>query len=85
MARHICEKLMDTNILSVQEIRTQYDGEWVLINDPEVDASLSVQRGRVLWHSKNRDEVYRQARLFKPKHCALLFVGSLPKNTAVVL
>ena len=76
---------MDTHILSVQEIRTQYDGEWVLIDDPEVDASLGVQRGRVLWHSKDRDEVYCQARLFKPQHCAVLFVGSLPKNTAVVL
>ena len=76
---------MDTQFLSVQEIQTRYDGEWVLIDEPEVDASLVVQRGRVLWHSKDRDEVYRQARLFKPKHCALLFVGSLPKNTAVVL
>ncbi len=76
---------MDTNLLSVQEIQTQYDGEWVLIGDPEGDASLVVQRGRALWHSKDRDEGYRQARLFKPKHCASLFVGSMPKNTAVVL
>jgi hypothetical protein len=72
-------------ILSAQEIQARYDGEWVLIGDPEVDASLNVQRGRVLWHSKNRDEVYRQARLLKPKHCAFLFVGRLPKDAEVVL
>ena len=72
-------------ILSIQEIQSRYDGEWVLIGDPEVDASLVVQRGSVLWHSKNRDEVYRQARLLKPKHCAFLFVGRLPKDVEVVL
>ena len=74
-----------TEILSAQEIQDRYDGEWVLIGDPEVDASLVVQRGQVLWHSKNRDEVYRQARLLKPKHCAFLFVGRLPKDAEVVL
>lgn len=72
-------------LLSVQEIQVRYDGEWVLIGDPEVDAALIVQRGRVLWHSKNRDEVYRQARLLKPKHSAFLFVGRLPKDAEVVL
>ncbi len=72
-------------ILSAQEIQVRYDGEWVLVGDPEVDASLVVQRGRVLWHSKSRDEVYHQARLLKPKHCAFLFVGRLPKDVEVVL
>ena len=72
-------------ILSMSEIQARYDGEWVLIGDPEVDASFVIQRGWVLWHSKNRDEVYRQARLLKPKHCAFLFVGCLPKDAEVVL
>jgi hypothetical protein len=74
-----------SEILTTQEIQARYDGEWVLIGDPEVDSSLNVQRGRVLWHSKNRDEVYRQARILKPKHCAFLFVGRLPKDAEVVL
>jgi hypothetical protein len=71
--------------LSIQEIQERYDGEWVLIGDPEVDASLNVQRGQVLWHSKDRDEVYRQARKLKPKHCAFLFLGGLPEDMEVVL
>jgi len=74
-----------TEILSLAEIQAHYEGEWVLIGDPEVDASLEVQRGRVLFHSKSRDEVYRQARLLKPTHSAFLFVGRLPKDTEVVL
>ncbi len=74
-----------SEILTIQEIQARYDGEWILIGDPEVDISLNVQRGEVLWHSKNRDEVYRQARLLKPKQSAFLFVGSLPKDMEVVL
>ena len=42
---------MVAEILSAQEIQARYDGEWVLIGDPEVDESLVVQRGRVLWLS----------------------------------
>lgn len=74
-----------TEILSLAEIQARYAGEWVLIGEPEVDASLVVQRGQVLWHSKNRDEVYRQARLLKPKHSAFLFMGRLPADAEVVL
>jgi hypothetical protein len=71
--------------LSIQEIQARYDGEWVLIGDPEVDASLHVQRGQVLWHSTDRDEVYRQARKLTPKHGAFLFLGRLPEDMEVVL
>lgn len=67
------------------EIQARYDGEWVLIGDLEVDASLNVEHGQVLWHSKNRDEVYRQARLLKPKHSAFLFMGRLQEDAEVVL
>ncbi|NOT54666.1 MAG: hypothetical protein HOP18_08695 [Deltaproteobacteria bacterium] len=72
-------------ILSLQEMQTRYDGEWVLIGDPETDEALSIQRGQVLWHSKSRDEVYRQARMLKPRHSAFLFIGRLPSDTEVVL
>ena len=45
-------------ILNIDEIKSRYDGEWVLIGDPVADESLTVVRGSVLWHSKDRDEVY---------------------------
>ena len=72
-------------ILTFEQIKTRYDGEWVLIADPVADDSLSVQQGEVLWHSKDRDEVYRKARELKPAHSAILFFGSLPKDAAIVL
>jgi len=72
-------------ILNLDEIKSRYDGEWVLIGDPVADESLTVVRGSVLWHSKDRDEVYRKARELKPVHSAILFFGHLPKDAAIVL
>jgi len=67
-------------ILNIDEIKSRYDGEWVLIGDPVADESLTVVRGSVLWHSKDRDEVYCKARELKPVHSAILFFGHLPKT-----
>jgi hypothetical protein len=72
-------------VLSIDEIKSRYDGEWVLIGDPVTDEFLSVIRGNVLSHSKDRDEVYRKGRELKPAHSAILFFGHLPKDTAIVL
>jgi len=73
------------DILTIDQIKTGYDGEWVLIGNPVTEDSLSVVRGEVLWHSKDRDEVYRKARELKPAHSAILFFGHLPKDAAIVL
>ncbi len=74
-----------SEILSITEIRARFDSEWVLLADPETTELLEVKAGKVLWHSKDRDEVYRKARELKPKHSAILYTGALPEKTAIVL
>ena len=71
--------------LSLEEIQVRFDSEWVLLEDPETSEALEVKSGKVLWHSKDRDEVYRKARELRPKHSAILYTGKLPKGTAIVL
>ena len=72
-------------VLSVAEIYEKYDSEWVLLEDPETTESLEITRGKVLWHSKDRDELYRKARELRPKHSAVLYSGHIPEDAAVVL
>ncbi len=72
-------------ILSFSEIKERFDGEWVLIEDPETDDYFNIKQGAVLWHSKDRDEVYRKAREIRPRHSAILYTGRLPDDVAVVL
>ena len=59
--------------------------EWVLVGNPELTKDLTIKRGKVLYHSKDRDEVYRKARELKPKHSAVVYTGTLPADVVVVL
>lgn len=72
-------------VLTVAEITARFADEWVLIESPETDEYAKVKAGKILYHSKNRDEVYRKAVELKPSYFAMLYTGDMPKNTAIVL
>lgn len=44
-------------VLTRAEMEAQFDGEWVLVADPKLDAQLEVQCGRVVSHSPDREVV----------------------------
>ncbi len=74
--------------MTIEEIETQFDGEWVLVGDPETDAFLQVTRGKVLCHSVDRDEVNRFLAMLPDdefKRLASLYNGDVPRGMAVLL
>ncbi len=71
--------------MTLAEIENQFDSEWVLVEEPETNEDLEVIKGKVLHHSKDRDEVYRKAVALRPKRSAILYTGEIPEDTAVVL
>jgi len=73
------------DVMSLAEIEAQFKSEWILVEDPETTDDLEVKSGKVLWHSKDRDEVYRKARELRPQHSAILYTGRMPKDTAIIL
>jgi hypothetical protein len=74
-----------TEILTLAEIESRFAAEWVLVEEPETNEALEVQCGKVRYHSKDRDEVYRKAVELRPRRFAVLYTGQMPENTAVVL
>jgi hypothetical protein len=72
-------------VLTVEEIRSRYISEWILIVDPEKNSLGLVHAGRVAYHSKDRDELYQKALELRPQRCAFLYTGTIPKGTAVIL
>ncbi len=72
-------------VMTIQEIESRFESEWVLIGEPDTDENLEVRGGTVLCHSKDRDEVYRKAIEVRPKRFAMLYTGKPPKDTAIVL
>jgi len=71
--------------MTIEQIESAFDSEWILVGDPLTNAGLEVLSGEVLHHSKDRDEVYRKAIALKLPRAAILYTGEMPEGTAVVL
>lgn len=74
-----------SEILTLAEIHDRFPSEWILVADPELDDQLEIIRGRVVAHSKDRDEVDLEAVRRKLKASAFLYTGEIPEGTAVIL
>jgi hypothetical protein len=77
-------------ILTMEEMRERYPGEWVLIGCTELDPEMRILRGRILAHSLDRDEVYRQIPLSllvddQIVALAVEYMGEVPEDVVVVL
>jgi hypothetical protein len=72
-------------VMTIEEIESRFAPEWVLIGEPRTDEDLSVRSGVVLFHSLDRDEVYRRAEEIRPGRFAVRYLGTWPEDTALVL
>ena len=67
-------------VLTIDEINKRFPDEWVLIGDPETDESLEIRSGKVLFHARDRDEMYEKALELRPTRFATLYTGELPDD-----
>ncbi len=74
-----------SRILTIAEIEAKFKSEWVLVEDPQTNEALEVLRGKVRYHSKDRDDIYRKAVKLRPKRFAMIYTGTIPEDTAIVL
>jgi hypothetical protein len=72
-------------VMSLSEIEREFDGEWVLLVEPETDNSLRIVNGKLAHHSRYRDEVYRKAVALKPKRSAIIYTGSIPRGSEIIV
>lgn len=72
-------------VISLEAIREQYPGEWVLIAYAELDEQMRVIKGQVLAHSPDRDEIYRRLLSVRGQKVAVEYMGKVPEDLAVVL
>jgi hypothetical protein len=72
-------------VLTIDEIRARYPSEHVLLEDPQTNEHQQVVGGRVLWHGKDREEVYHKAVELRPRHSAFVFTGPTPEHVVFVL
>lgn len=73
-------------LLTWEEIERRFDGQWVLIDEPELTDELEVIRGRVLYHGPDKSRADALIRQLKLTDVAVLFVGEfVPEGVIVVL
>ena len=73
------------NIMTVEDMKTQFESEWVLVENPQTNDALEVLKGKILHHSKDRDEVYRRAVALRPKRSAIVYTGEIPEDMEIAL
>ena len=78
-------EVITEHIMTQAEIEAQFENEWILVENPQFDATDTLVRGKVLWHSKDRDEVYRKDLELRPRSAAYLYTGPVPENIAINL
>ena len=67
------------------EIEEAFDGEWVLIEDPETTPMLEILRGRLTFHNRDKNLVQNKMKELRPRNSAFLFVGEPPEDVAYIL
>jgi hypothetical protein len=74
------------DLMTIGEIEAHFPEEWILIDHPETDVHDEVVRGRVVFHSPDRDEVYRKALdVPAPRHIAFHCTKKPKPDEAFVL
>ena len=72
-------------VLTLQDIKKRYPDEWLLIGEPELDASYHLIAGEVLAHSPSRDVIYAQLIKARGKSVTIEHTGPVPADLAVIL
>ena len=71
-------------VLTRAEMEVQFEGEWVLVADPELDEYQDVQRGLVVYHGQDRDAMYDKDATLKLESAAYLYFGPMPEMSVLL-
>ena len=69
-----------SEVLTHDELKERYCGEWVLIAYEKRDQGTNIIRGEVVAHSKERDEVYRALLTVKARKITIEYLGEIPND-----
>jgi len=71
--------------MKMEEIRKQYQDEWVLIEYSKLDDDLNVIEGEVIAHSPNKEEIYQAQMKLQGRSLAIEYLGEIPEQEDLVV
>ncbi|MDJ0534406.1 MAG: hypothetical protein QNJ70_18315 [Xenococcaceae cyanobacterium MO_207.B15] len=74
-----------SEIMTFEEIKQNYDGEWVLIAYTETNENLEVIKGKVLAHSPHKEDIYQDLESTTEQPLAIEYIGQVPEDLGFIL
>jgi hypothetical protein len=71
--------------MRLEEIKTRYPDEWVIIEFTELDDELKIVDGEVIAHSHDRDEIEKELMDLRKPHIAIEYTGEKDTEEAFLL
>lgn len=74
-----------SQVITFEEMKRRYQGEWLLIAYKDLDDQMQVIEGEVLAHSPDQSEIYEALSSIPEQPLAIEYVGKIPEDVAFIL
>ncbi len=75
---------MVERVQPISRFKKRYPNEWLLLTNVTADALTHPVKGKLIAHSKNRDDIYARLRKVRGKSLCIEYTGKIPKDLVVV-
>ena len=75
---------MAQRLQKVATLRRRYPKEWLLLSNVVADTQTQPIKGKLVAHSKNRDDIYDKLSHVRAKSLCIEYTGKIPKDLAVL-
>lgn len=75
---------MAVRVETISALKKRYPNEWLLLTHVTADELTRPVKGKLVAHSKNRDEIYERLGHVRKKSLCIEYTGKVPKDLVVV-
>ncbi len=75
---------MVKRVQTITTLKRRYPKEWLLLTDVVADELTRPIKGKLVAHSKNRDDIYDRLARTRAKSVAIAYAGEIPKDLMVI-
>ncbi|OGX44183.1 MAG: hypothetical protein A3I71_03155 [Omnitrophica WOR_2 bacterium RIFCSPLOWO2_02_FULL_63_16] len=75
---------MAKRVEALSKLKQRYPKEWLLLTDVVADELTRPIKGKLVAHSKNRDDIYDRLARTRAKSVSVEYTGNVPKDLVVV-
>ncbi len=75
---------MAKQVQEIAKLKRRYPKEWLLLTNVVADELTRPIKGKLVAHSKNRDDIYDRLAHIRARSVSVEYTGKVPKDLVVV-